>query len=71
METGSLLFYLSKKSADSADLLSLCKSGRMVETLLKEFKKEDIILPGRKVKFYMTLSDMCEGKAGSCRNYYM
>jgi len=69
METGSLLFYLSKKSADCADPLNLCKSGKMVEILLKEFEKEDLLLPGRKEKFYMTLSDMCEVKAGLCIIY--
>jgi len=69
METGSLLFYLSKKNAESADLLSLCKSGKMVETLLKEFEKENLLLLGRKVKFCMTLSNMCEVKAGLCIIY--
>jgi len=71
MEQGSLLFVLSEKDThDSDKLLSLCQSGRMVETLLLKFRKTNLLKPNEESIFRMTLTKSAEGKAGKRMCHY-
>ena len=66
------MFVLSVKDKDAFnELLAFCRSGKIVESLLKKCDRKHKLLSGKRSCFRMTLSAVQDGKSGTnCTHLY-